>query len=309
MFLVVAGFVGGGQAAPASAAPVTFDLSSQPSPFWYPVINSSVGHMSFANGVMTTSGSAYQELDWPNGEWNATVDNAKGWVIQTRLRVEGGPDNCDARSIWANDKTNLVMFGWGAHEVCLMYPYLAAFSYDTTNGYHTYRFHVLVDDVKVSIDGVQVMDLPGAGGGGGSLLLGFGSAVGGSPTTLSDQVIHWDSFSYDTNIGAPACTIVGTALDDVLYGTSGNDQICAGDGKDTVYGRGGADSIVGGYGADKLHGGGGNDKLYGNAGADQLFGEAGADSLVGGQGVDVCDGGVDTVIDTATGCETVRRVP
>ncbi len=97
-----------------------------------------------------------------------------------------------------------------------------------------------------------------------------------------------------------ACTIRGTAGDDIIHATAGDDVICARGGNDTVYGRGGDDVISGGDdddvirgagGDDSIRGRGGNDRLYGGLGQDFLRGEAGDDYLSGADGGDQLLGG------------------
>ena len=75
-----------------------------------------------------------------------------------------------------------------------------------------------------------------------------------------------------------ACTIVGTAGNDVLNGTSKADVIC------------------GLAGNDKINGLGGNDVLDGGIGNDQLTGGVGRDAFDGGNGLNSCDIS-DTVIE------------
>ena len=116
-----------------------------------------------------------------------------------------------------------------------------------------------------------------------------------------------------------ACTITGTAGDDVLLGTSGDDVICAlggndviraragvdivragrgndvtyaGGGSDVVAARGGHDVAYGGYGRDRLRGGRAADVLYVQAGNDFLDGGGGFDALIGGRGSDTCRRGI-----------------
>ena len=77
--------------------------------------------------------------------------------------------------------------------------------------------------------------------------------------------------------GGVACTIAGTAHDDVLRGTPGRDVICGFAGDDVLIGLGGDDLLQGGRGDDQLNGGTGDDELRGNGGADVLIGGSGFD--------------------------------
>jgi Ca2+-binding RTX toxin-like protein len=271
-----------GSAQPASAAPNTLDMSSLPSAPWGHT-DDGTSSATIANGVLTIDSTGYDEfrLDYPNGQWNAEVLNSRGWAIETRLRVDPSTvaSSCSTVNIWANDYVNLLHMSFGKSEVCILYPNVLSVPFDTTSGYHTYRFVSKGQNIKLFIDGSLRLDASIAPGGGGSQLLGFGDF--GSQTR---NVIHWDSFTYDVAIGLPACTIVGTALDDVLYGSAGKDNICAGRGSDTVYASGGDDSVAGFLGNDKLYGGYGNDVLRGGPGNDTLNGGPGTDTCQQGTG-------------------------
>ena len=89
-----------------------------------------------------------------------------------------------------------------------------------------------------------------------------------------------------------ACTVVGTAGNDVLAGTARRDVICGRGGNDTLRGGAGDDVLDGGTGNDRLVGADGRDLLLGGAGRDTLTGAAGSDRLLGGDGADVLTGGV-----------------
>ncbi len=293
-------------ASTASAAPVRYDLGSHPTG-WGQVLCGDNDALSFSSGIMTSRADAcaYEVLTWPNGEWHATVDSTRGWAIQTRLRVVSGSAGCLTQNIWAKANDQLLIFGFGTGQVCLAYPSVVTVPLDTTSGFHTYRFLYKQGTLTIFVDGVQRVTTTVVGGD-GSAILTFGTVY--NPSS-ADQVIRWQYFLYDVAIGLPACTIVGTAVDDVISGTSASDNICAGYGKDTVNGLGGNDSLPGGGGNDKLYGGAGDDRLHGGGGNDSLFGGVGTDNLNGGSGADVCDGGNDSSTDTAVACETLRRIP
>ncbi len=88
-----------------------------------------------------------------------------------------------------------------------------------------------------------------------------------------------------------ACTIGGTARDDVLRGTAAADTICGGAGNDVLVGRGGSDVLIGGAGSDAAFGGGQEDAIRGGTGIDLLDGGTAADVLGGGTGNDRCASG------------------
>ncbi|MGA9159313.1 MAG: metallophosphoesterase [Actinomycetota bacterium] len=103
-----------------------------------------------------------------------------------------------------------------------------------------------------------------------------------------------------------ACTITGTARDDVLRGTAGGDTICGGDGNDVLVGRGGSDVLIGGAGSDAALGGGQEDAIRGGPGIDLLDGGPAADVLRGGTGKDRCTTGSD---DRAVSCSPPADAP
>ena len=96
------------------------------------------------------------------------------------------------------------------------------------------------------------------------------------------------------------CTLNGDPVGNLIFGTPGNDTIdCSGVNQDVViFGGGGHDLILGGSASDRISGGDGNDRLFGLGGDDELS---------GGLGSDFCDGGNGN--DTASGCETLVRIP
>jgi Ca2+-binding RTX toxin-like protein len=83
------------------------------------------------------------------------------------------------------------------------------------------------------------------------------------------------------------CTIVGTAVPDVLRGTPRRDVICGLGGNDRIFGLGGNDLLIGGSGWDVVDGGSGRDVLLGGPGRDVLRARDGQRDLVeGGAGRD-----------------------
>jgi RTX calcium-binding nonapeptide repeat (4 copies)/Divergent InlB B-repeat domain len=140
-----------------------------------------------------------------------------------------------------------------------------------------------------------------------------GACAGTSTCTVSmsgDQ-----SVTATFGAGTAACTISGTAGDDVLRGTRQDDVICGKGGNDTLLGLGGDDTLIGGPGRDEVDFGSatgpvtvrlasgtatgqGNDKLRGiesidgSRFADKLVGDELANRLAG-------KGGNDTIIGAA----------
>jgi Ca2+-binding RTX toxin-like protein len=126
-----------------------------------------------------------------------------------------------------------------------------------------------------------------------------------SGATIADGVAE-GTITDDDEVSGSACTITGTAGNDVLLGTPQDDVICGLEGDDSVRAEGGNDLVLGGGGDDRLLGGPGDDDLMGEGGDDELVGNPGNDHLEGGEGTDrlkahdgvaandVLDGGPDT---------------
>jgi len=104
-----------------------------------------------------------------------------------------------------------------------------------------------------------------------------------------------------------ACTIVGTAGDDVLRGTPGPDVICGFGGDDVLIGYEGDDVLLGGPGNDVLLGGSGSDRLHGEGDDDRLVDTTGPSTENGGDGTDLCVAVIGSPV--TTGCERVFTVP
>jgi hypothetical protein len=99
------------------------------------------------------------------------------------------------------------------------------------------------------------------------------------------------------------CTIVGTAVPDVLRGTARRDVVCGLGGNDRILGLGGDDLLIGGPGWDVLDGGAGRDTILGGAGDDLLRARDGRPDVVdGGAGRDTA------VLDRVDRRRSVERV-
>ena len=118
-----------------------------------------------------------------------------------------------------------------------------------------------------------------------------GSSLPNSVTVTSDSTTPAPSHTTGASVSVVACTVSGTAGNDVLAGTGGDDVICGGGGHDTITGGAGHDIIIGGTGDDKLDGSAGDDLIIAGPGHDQLIGGDGADRLYGGAGNDLAWGG------------------
>lgn len=182
---------------------VTLDFDTLPGAPWQHADEG--GSASVSGGVMTIETPTFYEfLLWnPDGAWHENVDNARGWAIEARLRVDAATASlcagCSAVQIWANDHTILLIVGFSTNEISIAYPDLVHFPMDTTDAFHTYRVTAKGMHVTVAVDGVVAIDHILSWPGGGSEVVSFGDGDGSGYSKS-----YWASFSYD--VGAPAET-------------------------------------------------------------------------------------------------------
>jgi hypothetical protein len=115
----------------------------------------------------------------------------------------------------------------------------------------------------------------------GSLSSALAAVLAGLPAAATGAFDPAWSPEWTAN-ASPACTVVGSPVDDVLIGTSGDDVLCGLEGNDQLDGQGGNDVLDGGPGNDGLKGGDGSDVATYEAAlqgvvADMASGTAGED--------------------------------
>lgn len=180
----------------AGAEPVTLDFDTLPPAPWE---NVGSGTSSASGGILTIETSSFNEFFlWPpDGDWHENVDNARGWTLETRLRVDpASTPQCNDRGtvqIWAHDHTVLVIIGFSTNEICLAYPDNVHYPMDTTADFHTYRVEVQGMHVTIAVDGIDRIDHQLSWTGGGTVALAFGDGLGGDYSKS-----YWDYLSYDT---------------------------------------------------------------------------------------------------------------
>jgi hypothetical protein len=156
-----------------------------------------VGKSTVQNGILKINSASCYEflLNHPKDTWHKYVSNARGWVIETSMRVDPStqPDCTDgALMIWANDHTNLLIVGFSTNAVCLTYPDQVRSYMNTTDAFHIYRIESKGREVKIYVDGKLKINHALSWSGGGSDVLAFGDG-NGAKRSLS----YWDYFSYD----------------------------------------------------------------------------------------------------------------
>ena len=151
-----------------------------------------------AQGILTVASASCMEFSLrdPDGLWHRFVDNARGWIIETSLKVDPATTpQCDFRGsvqIWAHDHTNLLVVGFSPDAMCLAYPDNVRVPMNTTDSFHVYRIVSKGRHVQVYVDGALTIDHTLSWSGGGTVNLMFGDGVGGTPS-----LTRWDYFSYD----------------------------------------------------------------------------------------------------------------
>ena len=190
------------RATPRLKRPLIQNFDHRPAPVWEPWdCGDGVGKAGVSHGILTIDAASCYEfmLFHPNGKWHEFVDNSRGWVIETSLKVDprNPAEECNdnpgtSLKIWVHDHTNLVIFGFTTDEVCIAYPDNVRLSMDTTNAFHVYRIESKRRSVRVFVDGNLKIDHTLTWQGGGSDALTFGDGHVNGKTRS-----YWDYFSYD----------------------------------------------------------------------------------------------------------------
>lgn len=98
-------------------------------------------------------------------------------------------------------------------------------------------------------DAPFVMKLAATVPGGHNRITATATRLAGADPRSTSELTAGKIFSSDPNV---ACTIEGTAGNDVLPGTPGDDIICGNEGNDRILGSAGVDLILGGPGGDTI---------------------------------------------------------
>ena len=216
---------------PKEVRVLSFD--SLPANPW--VVSHNGGSATVADGILTFDTSGHYEFRLehelsivPMGTWHQHVDNANGWAIETRLRIdpnirgELGFAGHAPFEIWANDHTNCVIIGFGKDGMGIVYPDLAVTTMNTTDDFHTYRIESQFEQVRVYVDGVLRIDHTLSWRGGGTDVLYFGNGGGGSGRS------YWDYFKYEVYVDEPSLLmspnfVVGKAGEPLVFPLSAED--------------------------------------------------------------------------------------
>ncbi len=132
---------------PVPAQPAILNFDQLPLPPWALIDCTGRGSGRVERGILTINSPSdchEYSLDDPEGTWNQHVSNSRGWVVEANLKVDPHTQpNCDNNGgsvvVWANDRVNLIIFGFSTNEICISYPEEVHFAMDTTNAFHVYR--------------------------------------------------------------------------------------------------------------------------------------------------------------------------
>lgn len=157
------------------------------------------GTSTFTNGILTTSANGYEEWMQRNdrgpSDWWRTIDNERGWAIETRMRVLRAAPDCGSLGMWIHDGARLlkVFFRDGSVGVSRANEWVQV----DTRQWHEYRIEGRVDWIRLKVDGETVFEerseRMNTGPYGGTQALNFGDLGG-----CSGSDAEWDWFGYDT---------------------------------------------------------------------------------------------------------------
>jgi hypothetical protein len=184
---------------PAQAKrPIILNFDRLPSTDWLLNDCNGEGTGRVSHGILTldSPSDCYEYILFsPEGIWNKFVDNSRGWVVETSLKIDPiTQPECDDRGavqIWANDHTILLIVGFSTGEVCIAYPDSVHFPMNTADSFHIYRIEAKGMHVRIYVDGDLAIDHTLSFPGAGTEALEFGDGVSGN-TSLT----RWDYFSY-----------------------------------------------------------------------------------------------------------------
>lgn len=149
---------------------------------------------TFEDGVATIGGSSYEEwmqrTDKNQSLWWETIDPARGFRIETRMRVLQA--DCGGVGLWIHDGARMFKVHMCDGQVGIGYPFRDYVAVDTSR-FRTYTIEGRSDWIRIAVDGEVVLERQGSetitGSGTHALTFGNLGAAG---------VGQWDWLSYDT---------------------------------------------------------------------------------------------------------------
>ncbi len=180
--------------------PTILNFDQLPGPQWYLNDCFRRGSGTISRGILTINSPSdcYEYILYdPLGDWNQYVDNKRGWIVEANIKVDPStvPDCSFGSSsllIWANDRTNLIIFGIIPNEICIAYPEIVHYPMNTTDSFHVYRIETREIHTRIYVDGQLAISHVFSHLGSGTQALVFGDG-----TLYNTSLSKWDYFGYN----------------------------------------------------------------------------------------------------------------
>ena len=188
---------------PAHAAPVVLDMDVLPNAAgwtysgYFGSVSGGILTIRTDPGLGAMSYLTYYLTD-ANADWVMNGNNQRGWVVEARLQVDPASLNTPPYpniGMWIDDGVYRNIIAIDTDRVFIQDPAVAAFPFNTTNGFHTYRIEGREETLRLFIDGNLAIDYRGpreASTGKPNLAFGDGNGIGFS-------LSYWDYLAYDTD--------------------------------------------------------------------------------------------------------------
>ncbi|MBI5699328.1 hypothetical protein HZC35_03335 [Candidatus Saganbacteria bacterium] len=164
-------------------------------------------------------------------ETNAGLDNATGWVVEARVRIDGQdgitPPYNVGFTLRADDGRRALEFridGGSSGQVCE--PFNTGGCYPITTGFHTYRIESQGDNFILYVDGLLAIDGTGMSGSGtsGTNHIRIGDQITNPDSSFSIDYVRWynldDQIPYVSPGAYEGATVDTGMVDNDLTGSA-----------------------------------------------------------------------------------------
>jgi hypothetical protein len=161
------------------------------------------GSHSVAGGLLTINSPSFYEMVAPEAAWFASVDNAAGWVVETRMRYLSGGNPVNV-VLWVHDRTFLTQLEIRADSLVLFRGTNQGFMsvpIGPTDTFRTYRIEAQGPEIDVFVDDQQVIDFTRTAASNGTQTFFFGDGY-----FSHASVTQWDYMRIQTGIPEPVAT-------------------------------------------------------------------------------------------------------
>ncbi len=166
----------------------TLDMSTDPvAEGW--ILQASGGAHAVAGGVLTIDSPMFRQFRAPDALWNDQVDNAQGWMVESRLRVTTAGESPNSRvQLWLHDNLNFNRLEIFQDRVTLQAGFLTdTYLMDTVTAFHTYQVVAQGNNSTLFVDGVERISIDWVTAAGGTFAMNFGDGHGSFASTS-----EWD---------------------------------------------------------------------------------------------------------------------